>query len=284
MAIGATRWAAFLLTPLLLAPAAAATAAADPMQQPSDLVGVWQMTGKGADGATVLRLGDGDAELYRGPHCRAGGGSWKALPTGQFGARLVLDQVDCVAALNGDDQLWNVVAFRVAGANRELLDEHGQVVRTLRPNVRDQYPAAVLTPERRGALDSPPTAPSRLIPGLTPTTPGELARAWTLPGPQGRDALMFLHPDGALVLADGCKRDAFGRWAAGPDGEFLAVVDRGGELCPAAESVRSWLLRAAGAHVVQAGAAPAGMVGVLQLYDQDGSQLGAMSGDPHHWF
>jgi len=115
MAIGATRWAAFLLTPLLLAPAAATTAAADPMQQPSHLVGVWRMTGKGADGATVLRLGDGDAELYRGPHCRAGGGSWKALPSGQFGARLTLNQVDCVAALNGDDQLWNVVAFRVAG-------------------------------------------------------------------------------------------------------------------------------------------------------------------------
>lgn len=239
---------------------------------PVALVGLWSVRGAaGEEAGAILRLADSGLSIWR--KCGLLAGGWRADPAGLFLGSV--DSWNGSCDLPPDPQpawLARVAGYRVAGADRLLLDQDGATVARLAPgrrpahrdDVADSESAPpVVTAELRRLL-----APAAPLPaGLRPASAAELTRRWVpadgTAADRPRGPFAQLRADGSWSGSDGCNGQG-GRWLAGAGGAFLAVSGAQTQIGCANVNVGSWL----------SGAARAGIAAdELVLLDRSGREL-----------
>jgi len=202
----------------------AAPAPARPRSGPSDpiaLVGMWKLTGVGAEAGTVVGLTPAELTIYRS--CGELLASWSADSQGLFIA-------DVMASTGGCDPetrvVWlnKAVGYRLDGRNAVLLDVDGGTVARLAASSEPPRPdreSFEVTDEFRRFFDSPAVLPPR----LTPADRRELPGRW-VPARGGSKALeqpyLEFRADGRWSGSDGCNGSG-GGWVVGSAGTLLAT-------------------------------------------------------------
>lgn len=242
-------------------PAESEAGTAEP--DPVDLIGSWTLSGTelGEDRGAVLRIAPDDVTLWRLAGVLMG--NWRADTNGLFVAHIHGGTAGSPAT---PAWLARAVGFRADGDARVLLDAQGATVARLEPGgtpspvpnlAPDMAKAPTVTDDARRKLQQP-AAP--LPPGLAAAGRDALVRRW-LPDRGPARAYVELLADGAWRGSDGCNGMG-GRWAAGPDGAFLAV------------SGPTTLIACGNATVDVDGARRAGLDGgTLVLLDASGAEL-----------
>jgi hypothetical protein len=134
---------------------------------PTAMVGLWRVEANGEATSTALRLGY-DLVLWR--RCATFDGEWRATTSGNLLADRSGWSARCSAQKTGSTDLpeWlrRATTYRVAGADRELLDNDGTVVATLRPDSRraSQDLPGFPKPPAGAELAKPPTRPANTPP------------------------------------------------------------------------------------------------------------------------
>ncbi|BCB76160.1 hypothetical protein GCM10022251_68320 [Phytohabitans flavus] len=204
--------------------------AADPVA----LIGNWLVIGADEEEGTVLRLAGpsqvSDLSLWRS--CGQLGGGWRADGAGMFLADVPSPTLCARNTVPSPSWLDRVTAYRLDGADRELLDAGGAVVARLVPatepipvNPKLYLPDAakppVVTDEDRQGLR--PGAP--LPAGLTPATAETLVGRWVADAGvhQQVEPHVELNADSTWSGSDGCNPSR-GRWIAGSGGTLLATI------------------------------------------------------------
>jgi len=221
-----------------VAPSPRPTIALGKQQQPRDLVGLWRVVATGEEAGAILRLGS-DLSIWR--RCADVFGGWRADTAGGFLGDTYVSSNECAGAIaSGDPRLhvpgaaaapgWllRATAYRVDGAGRLLLDEHGGTVARLIPSGEPsprhvvghkRYAKPVLDAALQQAL-----APAAALPAkLRPATADELVGTWksTDAGANPRQ-FVTLMADRSWRGSDGCNGQR-GRWTANGPGALLAV-------------------------------------------------------------
>jgi hypothetical protein len=242
-----------------------------PAVDPVDLVGLWQVTGAaGEEDGAILRLADRGLSIWR--DCGVLGGGWRADPAGLFLGSVNSWSDRCGPRNPRTGWLTRVAGFRVAGADRLLLDRDGATVARLvpgsRPAHRDDVADSeseppVVTAELKERLGPVAALPA----GLRPASAAELAGRWVPADGAGahspRPPFAALETDGSWTGSDGCN-GLGGRWLAGAGGALLAVS--GGQTAIGCDNVNvgSWL----------SAASRAGFAGdQLVLLDRSGKEI-----------
>ncbi|WP_158647490.1 META domain-containing protein [Actinoplanes sp. ATCC 53533] len=236
---------------------------------PSDpiaLVGMWTLTGVGAEAGTVVGLTPAALTIYRS--CGELRASWSADSQGLFIADVMGSSGGCdpetrVAWLN------QATGYRLDGSSHAvLLDGDGETVARLAASSAPPRPdreSFEVTDEFRRSFDSPAALP----PGLTPADRRELAGRWE-PVRGGSAALqqpyLEFRADGRWSGSDGCNGSG-GGWVVGPAGTLLATSGISTLVGCDNIPVGDWL----------SAARRAGFDGaMLVLLDQDAEELGRL--------
>ncbi len=208
--------------------------AAAPAPDPVALIGNWRVTGTDEEEGTVLRLAGEGADLSLWRPCGMLGGRWRA-----DGAGIFLADVPGTGACpprggpvaSPPTWLARAAAYRLDGADRELLDAVGRVVARL---VKSDVPAPVDTRNVWAEGAKPPVvtdrdrqalAPAAPLPaGVTPITAQTVAGRWVAADGVRRlqEAHIELSAGGEWSGSDGCNGEG-GRWVAGAGGTLLAT-------------------------------------------------------------
>lgn len=212
------------LTACATAPAAPSGTAA-PTARPSELVGLWKVSGaRGEVPATWLRLDVDDLLLFR--PCGELMGSWRAAGSAFVGS---IDGWSSACTARNPEAPWldDTRAYRVDGDGVVLLDADGDVVATLTTDG-----APVTTGDIAADLTGVPTpAPSALavldraavLPQAHGATAAELEGAWAPVGFDGEtEPGVTFDADGKYVASDGCNGTT-GRWSVTDRGAFVAT-------------------------------------------------------------
>jgi hypothetical protein len=192
------------------------------------LVGMWRVDAPQESDPTWLRLDAGAFELWR--DCGVLSGSWQAAES-IFIADVNGALDECVenGALPTVDWLQQAAGYHATAGGWELLDRAGDVAATLtvdgtpppNPNVIDSMrEAPEITEKTREHFVRAAPLPSMLEPATAETVIGR----WLPIGQgEGTEAFIEFTADGRYSASDGCNGSQ-GRWAAGPDGEWLATA------------------------------------------------------------
>lgn len=236
---------------------------------PIGLVGMWWLTGVGAEAGTVVGLTPAELTIYRG--CGELRASWSADTQGQFIADVMGGNGGCdpetrVAWLN------KAAGYRLVGSSHAvLLDVDGETVARLaasRAPPRPDRESFEVTDEFRRSFDVPAALPAR----LTPADRRELAGRW-VPVRGGSKAseqsYVEFRADGRWSGSDGCNGSG-GGWVVGPAGTLLATTGISTLVGCDNVPVGGWL----------SSARLAGFDGaMLVLVDQDARELGRLHRD-----
>ncbi|MEU4220023.1 hypothetical protein [Actinoplanes sp. NPDC026623] len=187
---------------------------------PVALVGMWKLTGIGAEAGTVVGLAPGDLTIYRS--CGELLASWRADSQGLFVAGISGGTDGCdprsrVAWLD------RAAGYRLGGRGAMLVDAHGEsVARLVAAGLPPPDPELFeVTDEVRRSFGTPAALPARLTPAARRDLPGR----WV---PAGGGSKAFERPylkiraDGRWSASDGCNGSE-GGWVAGPAGTLLAT-------------------------------------------------------------
>jgi len=209
-------------------------------QQPRDLVGLWRVEAHGEESGTILRLGS-DLSIWR--RCDDLFGGWQADAAGGFVGDTNASSYECAGAKvtaapkpdvpsppRTPDWLLRAAAYRVDGADRLLLDEHGGTVARLFPSgepsprhvvAHELYAMPVMDAALQRALVPAAPLPAK----LRPATAAELVGTWksAVPGTNPRQYLT-LKADRSWQGSDGCNGQG-GRWTVARPGAVLTVAD-----------------------------------------------------------
>jgi hypothetical protein len=251
----------------------AVEAAADSVSKPSDLVGMWRLTGvEGVGEQAWLRVAADGFTLVDG--CGTVSGTWAAASSAFVAS--VSSGSPCDVDDGGDivDQPWlaSAVTYVVDDERAELLDGDGQVVAALHDDGSapppgtssndDHSTVPELTPAQREVLDAPTTLPA----DLSPVSGDALVGRWSPVGEKfATDPNVSFRTDGTWRATDGCN-GLGGRWSVADSG--LLVIS---------STMVLTLVGCEGSHVpIQAQSARrAGFDGeVLVLLDATGTELG----------
>ena len=192
---------------------------------PSAMVGLWRVEAKDEATSTALRLGHG-LVLWR--RCATFDGEWRATTSGDFLADRSGWSARCSAEKTGSTDLpeWlsRATAYRVAGADRELLDKDGSVVATLRPDSRRASPDQpdFPKPPAGAELAKPSPRPAITLPPLKTPSREELLGKWYPEAAPGGEARLEVKADGTWFASDGCNGTG-GRWTLAGDGTLLSI-------------------------------------------------------------
>lgn len=242
-----------------------------PPPRPSQLVGLWWVSGEGIERQTALRL-EGPYVDLEDRSCTARG-TWEARPSGLF----VGDLHHVSGCGAGPRWLDEAAAFRHgAGGRRELLARDGRVVATLRAADVPAYgswagrPVDPLAPGHRSRFDRAVEPPPL---GLLPATPATLAGRW-MPAEGAetspRRTFLAIAEDGEWNGWNLCSGTG-GRWVLGPDGDIVTTSAGGNvPICRQVPAVTKWMTDAARAGF---------FAGELVLLDAGGSELGRLVPD-----
>ena len=250
----------------------AAPAASRAEPGPSDpiaLVGMWKLTGIGAEAGTVVGLTPALLTIYRS--CGEMLAPWSADSQGLFIADVMASNGGC----NPETRfLWltKAAGYRLDGSSHaELLDVDGGIVAHLVAGGEPPRPdreSFEVTDEFRRSFDSPAVLPPR----LTPADRRELPGRW-VPGGAGSKALeqpyLDIRADGRWSGSDGCNGSG-GGWVVGPAGTLLATSGVSTLIGCTNIPVGDWLSSAR--RVGFDGA-------VLVLLDQNAKELGRLRRD-----
>lgn len=256
------------------APPTSSAPTADPMSSPSDLVGMWRLTGVDGVGEKAwLRVAAEGFTLVDG--CATVSGTWAAASSSAFVAS-VSSGSPCDVDDGGDlvDQPWleNAVSYVVHDERAELLDADGQVVAALhddgsapppgKPSNEDHSTVPELTPAQREVLDAPTTLPT----DLAPVSGDELVGRWSPVGEKfATDPHVAFQSDGTWRATDGCN-GLGGRWN---------VADSGLLVISSTEVLTLVGCEGSGVPIHAQSARRAGFDGdVLVLLDAAGTELG----------
>jgi hypothetical protein len=225
--------ASLLVAPLLAACGGSSAPEATPPSpalQPLALIGSWRLRAPGETADTSLILAGDGLRLFR--RCGALDGAWVADRSGLFIGQIQGgDQTCFLGSTRNPKAEWmdTVTGYRVDGADRLLLDASGGVVARLSPGA---HPTA--GPNRLGSDASPPVVtpavresfrqPMPLPHDVRPAVAADLLGRWQPLGAGRTSSRAFVEFGAAGVWSgsDGCN-GAGGRYAVGPQGEFLVI-------------------------------------------------------------
>ncbi|MBB4763455.1 META domain-containing protein [Amorphoplanes digitatis] len=188
---------------------------------PIALVGMWRLTGIGAEAGTTVGLTPGGLTIYQS--CGELLGSWNADSQGLFTGDVIASTDDCDPRTR---ILWlsDAAGYRLGGRDAELVDPDGRAVARLVASgepLRPDRESFEVTDEFRRLFDPPAALP----PHLTPADRRELPGRW-VPVRGGSKALeqpnLEIGADGRWLGSDGCNGSG-GGWVAGPAGTLLAT-------------------------------------------------------------
>lgn len=196
---------------------------------PSELVGLWRVTGEGVDGDAWLQVGstaEPGSLTYLG-ECGAMHGSWKAH-AGAWLADFWGSSGSCEGA---GDAAWidRAASYGSAENGMRLLDLSGEEVAMLvidgeppaNPELSDEYrQQPELSDEQLAELDA---EPAPLPEGVQPATPEDLLGRWLPLEQYATDPFLEVADDGSWSGSDGCNGQQ-GRWALGAEGALLATA------------------------------------------------------------
>ncbi|GIJ69324.1 hypothetical protein Voc01_042410 [Virgisporangium ochraceum] len=240
---------------------------------PLALIGLWTVEDTDEKPGTVLRIAP-KKQLSLWRDCGTLNGAWAGADN-LFLATLHGGSGGCFANGEPPAQLtpgWLLRAngYKPDGAALALVDQAGAVVARLvaggKPKVTDgvspeEAEPPVVTDEDRAALSADTTLPA----GLAAVDRNALVGRW-VPVSGGATAFVAFQADGVWTGSDGCNGNG-GRWAAGPQGTFLATGGPSTLMACDGAAVPTWLSTAA-----QAGLAD----GQLVLVDAAGTEVGRL--------
>jgi hypothetical protein len=244
-------------------------------KHPSDLVGVWRVTGEpGESGDSWLRFDAHAVTVWR--DCGIVEGSWRAN-----GELFVADTYltygegclvpDAIAV----DWLNRVRGYTTTDHGIELADANGAAVTTLvddgsRPPSNPYNTATVGDPELTAETVSELEPGLPLPAGVNPAT--DIVGRWiaadaTSTAPE--EPYVEFHADGSYTTTEGCNLTG-GRWALGHDADFLATVGISTDMACDMIDIPAWVGSASsiGAEHRESGET------VLTLYGAGGDPLG----------
>ncbi len=245
---------------------------ADGESEAIGLVNLWRVTGaEGETDPVWLRLDAGEFQLWR--DCGMIMGSWRASDTlliaSPFGG-----MGDCVSSTMPEvGWLERAAGFEAAPGGYDLLDAAGATVASLSiDGAPEPIPTAAefyteppeLTDEARARFRAPAVLPE----GLTPATDAALAGKWVpVAYAVSTDPHVLFEADGTWSGSDGCNGGQ-GRWAVGPEGEFLATSGPSTLIGCEGAPVPTWVANATVAGV--------NGDGWLLLFDAAGTEIGRL--------